>query len=140
VNVDEADVLAASSYFSFLDINDNGNRDSDEPAGPLPVMAATTLGGGQVMLIADPSLFINGMSKMADNGKFIRNIAEASSGGLYIDQAHLAQSELQSTKNLLRNVRNFLTNPLATFGLIILVLIIAMFPVWYRKGKKTTEA
>ena len=37
-DVEANDILASSSSFSFLDLNDNQTRDEDEPAGPLPVI------------------------------------------------------------------------------------------------------
>ena len=122
-----------SSSFSFLDLNGSGIRDEGEPAGPLPVISQHRLGGGQVILIADPSLFINSMEALEGNRSFIRNIAATATGGLYLDQSHLPRSDLHRTKTLLTRVRDRLASLPATTLLVILVLAIALKPLWHQK-------
>ncbi len=129
-DVDADNVLALSSQFSFLDLNDNEVWDEGEPTGPLPVISQHSLGSGRIILIADPSLFINSMEVMADNNRFIQNIA-AISPTLLIDQSHLSSSNLRdSTKNLLAQTRSSLVTPAGTFGLVILALAIVLRPIW----------
>ena len=103
INVTTASTLASSSSFSFLDHNGNGIREDNEPTGPLPVITHHRLGSGQVILIADPSLFINSMESLEDNSHFIMNIADTTTI-LYIDQSHLPLSELHRSKNLLAQI------------------------------------
>jgi len=133
LDVEAADVLASSSSFSFLDLNGNQIREESEPAGPLPVIAQHNLGSGQVILIADPSLFINGMETLGDNDKFIQNIAALTTADFLIDQSHLPPSNLHQTKNLLASIRGALITPLGTIGLVVLVLAIALMPLWYER-------
>ena len=132
VNVATADTLALSSSFSFIDLNSNQIREDGEPTGPLAVISHHNLGDGQVLLVADPSLFINSMETIEGNGAFIQNIA-ATTTSLYLDQSHLPPSELHQTKNLLTQARGFFINPLGTSGLVILVLAIGLSPIWYKK-------
>ncbi len=132
INTANTSTLASSSSFSFLDQNDNGIWEEDEPVGPLPVVYRHNLGSGQVILVADPSLFINSMRTIDENNSFIQNIV-ATTTRLYIDQSHLPPSELHQTKSLLAQSREYLNMPLATAGLVTLVLIITLKPIWHKK-------
>ncbi len=137
-NVATASTLALSSSFSFLDLNGNGTWQDDEPTGPLPVISHHQLGSGQVILIADPSLFINSMEAIEDNDSLMQNIA-ATTDSLYIDQSHLPLSELHQTKNLLTQIRGLLATPLGASGLIILVLILVLKPIWHKNKEGSQE-
>jgi hypothetical protein len=134
VNVEDGDVLARSSSFSFLDINDNGVWDEEEPAGPLPVISQHSLSDGRIILIADPSILINSMETMESNPDLIEGIGVITPSRLYLDQSHLPPSELHYTKNLLACLQGFLVTPRGTVGIVILVLAITLIPVWYKKG------
>ncbi len=132
VDITEADIVASSSVFSFLDLDGDLLWEADEPTGPLPVIARYQLGAGQIILISDPSLFINSMD-MEDNTAFIASLKDISPAGLYLDQYHLPASELQRTKSLLAKIRGFLTIPAVTIGLVLLVAGAALIPVWPKK-------
>jgi hypothetical protein len=138
VNVATVNTLAVSSSFSFLDLNGDGIREEDEPTGPLPVISHHELGSGQVIVISDPSLFINSMEAIEDNGIFIQNIA-ATATSLYIDQSHLLPSELHQTKKLLAQARGFLTTPSGTSGVVVLALIVALKPIWHKRKEDSQE-
>lgn len=131
-NVAGDNVIALSSAFSFLDDNNNGIRDDDEPSGPFPVISRHEMGRGEVILIADPSLFINSMQTIEDNARFIENVA-ATSSIIFIDQSHLPTSELHHTKNILQRTRHLSATPWGTAGLIIVFITATLWPVWYRK-------
>jgi hypothetical protein len=135
VNVTRAETLALSSSFSFLDQDGSQIWEEGEPTGPLPVISQHNLGDGQVILAADPSLFINSMERITGNDSFMQNIT-ATTESLYIDQSHLPPSELHQTKNLLTVVRRFLATPWGTSGLVVLALIIVLKPVWHDKEKR----
>lgn len=137
-NITGDNILALSSFFSFLDYNGDGIQDSDEPTGPLPVISRHGLGRGQVILISDPSLFINGMDNIASNDRFIHNIA-ANTPVLYIDQSLLASSELHRTKSWLQQVRSLLCTPPVTAALVSAAVILALLPVWQKKRKVTDD-
>lgn len=128
--VETSDALALSSVFSFLDLNGNQTWEEDEPTGPLPVISSHNLDKGQIILIADPSIFINSMQTMESNYNFIQNIGAITTTSLLIDQSHLPPSNLQQTKGLLSYIRASLTTPLGTLGLVILALTITLMPLW----------
>ena len=137
-NVATVNTIALSSPFSFLDLNGNGMWEDGEPTGPLPVITCHNLGNGQIILVADPSLFINSMETTEGNGSFIQNIA-ATTSSLYIDQSHLPLSELHQTKSLLAQVHGWLATPPATAGLVTLALIFATRPIWHKKKEDSEE-
>lgn len=64
-----ATVVFSSSELSWLDSNGNGKRDSDELGGPFPVLSVESYGDGEIVLLSDPSLLINGMAEFGDNKK-----------------------------------------------------------------------
>ncbi len=130
--------LALSSPFSFLDYNGNGAREAEEPAGPLPVISRHKLNQGQVILVSDPSLLINSMNTIEDNDTFINNIANTSSS-FYIDQSHLAFSELYHTRSWLQQARRLLSTPAGTAVLVLAVIILALIPIWLNKGENDID-
>jgi hypothetical protein len=132
-DVEEDDILASSSSFSFLDLNGNQVWDEDELAGPLPVISRHSLGSGQLILISDPSVFINSMDEVGSNRVLVQNIAAITTAELLIDQSHLPPSSLAQTKDLLAYVRGFLSTPAVTAGLVAVVLAVVLIPVWHRR-------
>lgn len=130
VNVLPEEVIARSSAFSYIDLNANAKQEADEPSGPHPVVSRHSLGSGQVILIADPSLLINGMSTIENNRKFLQNIAALKTSPLLFDQSHLMPSNLHQTKNLLAGGRRSLASPLGTLGVVALALGVTLLPFW----------
>ena len=134
-DIEATDVLALSSSFSFLDLNGNREWQEGEPTGPLPVISHHNLGNGEIILVSDPSLFINSMETMASNDKFIQNMAAITESNLLIDQSHLPPSNLHQTKNLLTYIRGLFITPLGTLGLVILTLTITLMPLWHERRR-----
>ncbi len=132
-DVETDDILALSSPFSFLDLNGNESWDEGEPTGPLPVISRHSLGSGQLILISDPSIFINSMETIESNCDFIQNIADITTSRLLIDQSHLPPSNLQRTKNLLAYTHGFLITPVGTLGLVVVALTITLMPIWHKR-------
>ena len=130
MNVPADEVIAQSSAFSYLDLNANEKQEADEPNGPHPVISRHSLGGGQVNLVADPSLFINSMSGIEDNHQLIQNIATLNTTPPLVDQTHLTPSTLHQTKDLLASARGSLASPLGTLGVVALALSITLLPFW----------
>ncbi len=82
-----ARVLVNSSQFAYLDTNRNERPDAGERVGRYPVVTAESVGAGRVVVVSDPSLFINAMATTADNRRFVRNVATGH-GRVGIDQTH----------------------------------------------------
>lgn len=84
-------VLAQSSPSSWLDGNRNDRLDGAEETGPFPWMATEAVGAGQLILISDPSILINGMQGLADNSVILANLEAqlaGRAGGVLIDESH----------------------------------------------------
>ncbi len=133
-DIEGGDVLAMSSSFSYLDLNDNQRWDEGEPTGAMPVISSHIQASGRVILVSDPSIFINSMGILDDNYGIIENIAGITSSRLFLDQSHLPYSDLHHTKDLLADVRGVLTTPAGTLALVAVLLIIILRPKWPRKG------
>jgi hypothetical protein len=84
-------VLMNSSEMSWLDENLNGREDLKEPKGPFPVLAIEPYGNGKIVLLSDPSLFINSMKQPLNNSVFRDNLMQYLLSGrttVIIDESH----------------------------------------------------
>ncbi|MCW4018905.1 MAG: DUF4350 domain-containing protein [Candidatus Bathyarchaeota archaeon] len=133
----EATVAAYSSRFSFLDTNGDGVWDSNEPAGPVPVVAYAKLGQGYAVAVADPSFLINGMIEMEGNQQFVDNIISLQGSNLqvFVDQAHLPEVPLDAAKETLTSVYGLVSSPLGALSLIAVILVLSLKPIWRIGGK-----
>jgi len=136
IYAEAGDTLALSSPYSFLDLNDNEALDEGEPTGPLPVISQHNLSSGRIILIADPSIFINSMANLASNRIFVQNIAAITTSELLIDQSHLPPTNLHQTKSLLASIRDSVTTPAGAVSLVILALTITLIPIWYERSRR----
>jgi hypothetical protein len=134
--VSPAQTLAWSTRFSFVDSNNNSTWDEGESLGPLPVAAQLTLGEGYVFLIADPSLLINSMGEWEGNYRFVQNLAGIRNpdAPILIDQSHLPGEALDEAKGMLRTARSLISAPPVAAGLVVAALMLALKPLWHRKG------
>jgi hypothetical protein len=99
---DNVRILASSSPFSFIDSNQNGEKDPGEPSGPFPVLAELRLGQGGVLLFTSPASFTNSMISLSDNMVLIRNSIKAGTApgrtAPLLDETHLEPSQFRSTR------------------------------------------
>lgn len=132
--------LVRSSSLSYLDVNANGAPDSDEPVGPFPVVGLVELGEGRLVLLSDPSIFVNAMLDKADNARLVENIIGLADldPRVFVDQAHLPSSQLGTTKNFLGSVRRAASHPLPIAALIVGGIIIILAPIWRRREGETS--
>ncbi|WP_435196335.1 DUF4350 domain-containing protein [Natronomonas sp. EA1] len=72
-----ATVVARASGFAYLDANANGQPDDAEPLRAYPVVTAESVGEGRVIVVSDPSLFINAMLDREGNRAFAGNVLAA---------------------------------------------------------------
>jgi len=134
-NVIDSQVLALSSSFSYLDSNGNGQHDENEASGPFILISEHFIDAGKVIVIADPSIFINGMEEITENYGIIKQVAGIAAEKVFIDQLHLPYSNLHRSKNLLLDIHNFLVTPAGTTTLVIGVLAVFLIPIWHKKGE-----
>ena len=76
VNPGTATTLANSSSFSYLDGNRNEALDDDETLAARPVVTTERVGEGHVVVVSDPSIFLNAMAERGDNGVFLSSLIE----------------------------------------------------------------
>jgi len=91
-------VVAMSSRYSWLDVDMDhqpyGILNGTDIPGPLPVVAVAEIGRGRVVLISDPSVFINDMITRRDNAVFALNVIKWLAHGktnvtIIFDESHL---------------------------------------------------
>ncbi|WP_225335288.1 DUF4350 domain-containing protein [Halomicrobium urmianum] len=64
--------LVTTSSFAYLDEDRDGELDDDEVLASRPVATVEPVGEGRVVVVSDPSLFINAMLEKPDNERFAR--------------------------------------------------------------------
>lgn len=74
VDPNGATVLASSSEVAYVDSDRDGELDDGEEIGTKPVATAESVGEGRVLVVGDPSLFINAMLDRSGNLAFVRSI------------------------------------------------------------------
>lgn len=84
-----ATVLFASSEFSYLDRDGSETLNGNESVGSRPVVTAESVSDGEVILVSDPSVFINVMQGEPGNEAVLRGII-AASDTVVIDVSHSA--------------------------------------------------
>lgn len=121
-------VVARSSLASFLDVNENGQRDADEAGGPFAVAAVERVGAGYLVLVSDSSILLNSMLDLAQNRRFVENLFRLAGDGaqVYLDQAHLPRAPLDMAKEGLARFREALAIPLIAFAVIGVGLVLPL--------------
>jgi len=69
-----ATVVANSSSFSYLDGNRNRTLDDSETLRARPVVTVEDVGNGTVIVVSDPSVFLNSMQERGDNAAFLTGL------------------------------------------------------------------
>ena len=85
------ETVAATSHLSWVDANKNNIPDASEPLKVYSLIASETISTGRVIVIADPSVFINSMlvRTHTENIRFINALLEEE---LIIDQTNSASA------------------------------------------------
>lgn len=106
INIENSSVvtkIGSSSPFSFIDSGGDGRPLPNETIDSYPVIASTIIGRGVLILVADPSMFINDMTGLYDNLRMFRNILKTGDGSAVFDVAHLGNAPLTNWRILLKN-------------------------------------
>ena len=134
INTESAKVLAWSSYFSYLGMEDGAPSDAS-PGGPFPIVARMGYKEGSLILISDSSLFINSMLEKTDNRDFLRSLVV---GQVLIDESHSIPSRLTLAKGLILTAYSFVNLPEVKYGLAAVALIL-IFKVQKGRDEKSRE-
>lgn len=76
LEVKDARVMAYTSQFAFADLNHDYRMALSEHVGRVPIVSVERVGKGEVVCIADPSVFINAMLHRYNNTQLFEYITE----------------------------------------------------------------
>lgn len=111
-NSSQVTTFASSSPFSFIDLTVENMPLANETIDSYPVMVNAKIGRGTLILISDPSMFVNDMIDLHDNMQLLRNLLGIDHGSLFFDVGHLSRAPLTDWRIVLRgaidSVRVFL--------------------------------
>jgi hypothetical protein len=88
VTPNDSTILVRSSNFSYHDTDRDGELDDSETLRSYPVATVEEIGDGDVVIVSDPSLFINSMLDRPDNRAFIRAVIDPH-GMVLLDYSHI---------------------------------------------------
>jgi hypothetical protein len=71
----EATVLVATSPFAYLDADRDGRLDGGESLDAYPIVTVEPVGAGRVVVVSDPSVFVNAMQERSGNRQLVVNLA-----------------------------------------------------------------
>ncbi len=117
------DVVAATSYLSWIDTNANNIPDSNETLKVYSLIASENIGNGRVIIIADPSVFINSML-IRTNTENMQVINALLGQDLIIDQTNSATSSGGGLTPLLQIMHRY--PALGTILITILFILAAV--------------
>jgi len=123
------DPLIQSSIMSWVD-EDGDGRINDEEMGKYPILVNETLGKGEIIVLSDPSIFINGMRRLEDkwgNDQFIRNFIDEYPD-LLVDQIN---SETTSTSGISSYVKSLKVTPV--LKIILAAILLSLLALFIRK-------
>jgi len=128
-----AEVLATASGLSYLDTNRNGTLDRTEPLRAHPVITRESVDGGEVILIGDPSVFLNGMLERSGNRVFASGFLTRYDRVLF-DYSHARNLPLQTRALILLR-----SSPAAqATTAVVSLLLILLAPLLYGRGSGRT--
>ena len=86
-----ATVLVTSSAFAYLDLDGSGDVSENETVASYPVATVEPVADGQVVVVGDPSVFINVMQDDVGNQRFVEAlVSQAGTQHTLVDTTHTA--------------------------------------------------
>jgi hypothetical protein len=120
--LEEGTPLVLTSVMSWADRNADNRLNAGEEMGTLPVMMQESIGPGRLVVLSDPSIFVNTMYTQPENGNnraFIHNLTTME-GPLLIDQMNSRTADAKGLSGILHVVRNTVIIEILIFCLLIL--------------------
>jgi len=118
--------LIKTTLMSWIDTDNNGRITKKELLGKYTILTHEHIGKGELIVLSDPSVFINGMNGIDDkwdNRKFIKNILALSDHQL-IDQANSRTSDTDGYSTIMENLKSSSLSTLVFIGFLLFILII----------------
>jgi hypothetical protein len=123
--------LMATSLISWIDANGDRRINSNEMLGKFSVMAEDEFGRGRLVVLSDPSIFINSMQDLEknwDNRQLIRTLADHD-GPFLVDQMNSRTTDTDGLSGILHVIRTTFIIQVLFVGILMLVAAIA----WRKK-------
>lgn len=130
-SLDGGTPLMRTSVFSWIDEDRNRHFSNEEVLGLFAVLSKEKNGGGTLIVLADPSIFINAMEDPGDRGDnryFIADIVRSGSPVL-VDQMNSRTRDAEGLGEILHVLKTTILIEVLISG--ILILLVA--GVWKRK-------
>jgi hypothetical protein len=130
-SLDGGTPLLQTSTFSWIDEDRNRHISSEEVMGAFTVMAKEKNGPGTLIVLADPSVFINAMADAGEPGNNQHFIARltGSAGPVLVDQMNSRTRDAAGLGEILHVIKTTFIIELLVFGIVILLVA----GVWKRR-------
>jgi hypothetical protein len=125
------DPVFTTSVLSWVDENGDKRLNSEEMMGRFTVIAEEKVGQGTVVVLSDPSIFINSMlesGQPGDNRAFIRDLTR-NNMTVAVDQMNSRTRDAEGFSEILHLIRTTIAIELLTLTL----LVMAAVGLWRRK-------
>lgn len=122
--------LVTTSALSWVDTTGSGRPGSGASLGRYTLVAHEEVGSGEIILIADASLFATTMQqvrRLHDNGQFLRNILDPD-GTVIVDAVYGRPADAEGPAYIIHKVKSA---PISTIIAILLLMVIVI--VAFRK-------
>jgi hypothetical protein len=124
-NSSSATSIGFSSPFSFIDAGGNGRPLTNGTINSYTVLATVRIGRGLLLLVADPSMFINDMIRLYDNMRLFQNVLKIGDGSVIFDTAHLARAPLTYWRIMLKYEFDSLHLSIYLPAVVVTVIVLA---------------
>jgi hypothetical protein len=121
--LDGGEPLMMTSIMSWIDANGDRRINTDEVMGTFAVISAEDIGQGRVVVISDPSIFINAMQGRDEtwgNNRLIGTIT-GYNGTVLVDQMNSRTGDADGVSGILHVIRTQSSIELLFFGVLMLV-------------------
>jgi len=120
--------LLQTSLLSWVDADGNATVDGDEEIGRSTVCARERIGGGEIIVVGDPGIFLNSMAGMGkDNRQFVGNLLSCRPV-LLVEQGWSRTAEAGPVTRALMGVKE---RPLLQTAAAALFILVAVY--YFRK-------
>ncbi len=127
LNPAETTLLAYSSKFSYLDIDENGRWSPTDIEGPHPVFVFFRYKMGSIYVLSDPSISINSMIELGDNLKLFKKLFNGKK--ILIDQFHIKRNIHSKIRSMIIQLYNYVSSRPTLLSIItsLITLMIVLY-------------
>jgi hypothetical protein len=121
--LDGGDPLMMTSILSWVDTNGDRRLDANEEMGQFPVISAEEISRGRIVVISDPSIFINSMQDFGGtwgNQCLINNLVNYQ-GPVLIDQMNSRTQDTEGMSGIFHVIRTQFIGEVLFFGFLVLI-------------------